>query len=107
MSLDSLEQSINNLNLAILGGGRKIVTTAGVRERLSSSISAKLVLITAETDNTNPVTVGGSTVVGALNTRIGTPLYAGESLFVPCKNLSDIYLDVITNGEGVTYTYFG
>lgn len=89
-----------------LGDGRKTVALAGTREALATSTPARMVLITAETDNTNPVTVGGSTVVGALATRRGTPLYAGESALFPCDNLADIYLDVITNGEGVTFVYF-
>ena len=88
-----------------IGDGRKVVATAGTREALAASTTAKMVIITAETDNTNPVVVGGATVVAALATRQGTPLYAGETITLPCDNLADIYLDVLTNGEGVTYVY--
>lgn len=88
-----------------LAGGRKTVDSAGTRQAIATSTAAKWVIITAETDNTNPVTVGGSDVVGALATRVGTPLYAGESVTFLIDNLADVYVDVITNGEGVTFTY--
>ncbi len=85
--------------------GRKTVSTAGTREALASSTPAKYVVITAETDNTGVVVVGGATVVAALATRQGIPLNAGESVGIPCDDLADIYLDVTVGGDGVTYTY--
>lgn len=88
------------------GVGRKTVATTGSEEALAGSTAAKWVIITAETDNTNPVTVGfGTSVVGALATRAGTPLSAGQSVTFFCDDLADIFVDVITNGEGVTFTY--
>lgn len=84
--------------------GRTTVTTAGTRVALASSTAAKQVIITAETDNTGIVVVGGSTVVAALATRQGTPLAAGDSVVLPIDNLADVNLDAMVNGEGVTYT---
>ncbi len=97
--------SLMRHNIAGIGDGRKTVATAGTAEALAASTPAKVVFITAETDNTNPVTVGGSTVVGAEATRRGTPLYPGETITLLCDDLADIYVDAITNGEGVTFTY--
>jgi hypothetical protein len=88
-----------------VGDGRKTVTTGGTAEALASSTSIKSVVITAETDNTGVIVVGGSTVVAALGTRRGTPLSAGESLSLEIDNLADVYLDTTVNGDGVTYTY--
>ena len=88
-----------------IGDGRKTVTAAGTREALAASTPAKLVIITAETDNTGLVVVGGSTVVAALATRQGTPLNAGDSITLEIDNLADVYLDVTVSDDGVTYTY--
>ncbi|MFA4973649.1 MAG: hypothetical protein WC683_13645 [bacterium] len=92
-------------NVSAIADNRKVVATAGTRETLAASTSAKFVVITAETDNTGVVVVGGSTVVAALGTRRGKPLNAGESLGFPLDNLADVYLDVTVNGDGVTYVY--
>lgn len=97
--------------MAGIVSGRKVVAAAATAERLSAtSVAINRVTITAETDNTNVVTVGGSDVVGALATRKGVPLAAGASITFDSQTdgideLSDIYLDVITNGEGVTFLY--
>ena len=88
-----------------IGDGRTIVTTAATRVALAASTVAKIVIITAETDNTGLIVVGGATVVAALATRQGTPLYAGESITLLIDNLADVYLDSTVSGDGVTYTY--
>src|SRR5438552_3140284 len=97
--------------MAGLLSGRAVVATPGTAVRLSaSSVAIQSIIVTAETDNTNVVTVGGSDVVGALATRKGVPLAAGASVaFVANRDgvdeLSDIYVDAITATEGVTYAY--
>jgi hypothetical protein len=97
--------------MASIISGRKVVAAGGTAESLSAtSVAINRITITAETDNTNPVTVGGSDVVGALATRKGVPLAAGVSITFDAQvdgvdELSDIYLDVVTSGEGVTYLY--
>lgn len=84
--------------------GRKVVTTNGTAVQLSTTSTPIIaVAIQAETDNTNPVTVGASDVVGALATRKGIALAAGASITLNVDNLTDVWLDCITNGEGVTY----
>ena len=88
-----------------IGDGRKTVATAGTREALADSTTAKLVIITAETDNTGYVVVGGLTVVAALATRRGTPLNAGDSITLEVDDLADVYLDVTVSGDGCTYLY--
>lgn len=87
------------------------MTTAGTRVALSdTNLHVARIIIAAETDNTNPVTVGGADVVGALATRVGIPLDVDattEQTIEMCDvDLKDIYIDSVTNGEGVTYTYF-
>lgn len=92
-------------NVTGLNTGRKTVSTAGTRETLAASTTAKRVIITAETDNTGLVVVGGTAVVAALATRQGTPLYAGDSVELDVDNLNDVNLDVTVSGDGVTFTY--
>jgi hypothetical protein len=85
-----------------ISDSRKVVTTAGSRVQLAS-LACKEVILTAETDNTGIVVVGGSTVVAALATRTGVPLSAGDSFSFAIDNTSDIYLDSTVSGDGVTY----
>lgn len=88
-----------------LSSGRKTVASAGTAEALSSTATAiREVIITAETDNTGYIVVGGSGVVAALNTRKGTPLAAGASVTLEVKDLGQVYLDTTVSGDGVTYT---
>jgi hypothetical protein len=89
-----------------IGDDRKVVTTAGTRVALASSTACKQVVITAETDNTGIIVVGGSTVVASLATRRGIPLYPGDTISLEIDNLADVNLDSTVNGDGVTFAYF-
>lgn len=88
-----------------IANGRKVTVSAGTAVALASSTSAKWVVITAETDNTGYVVVGGSGVIAALATRQGVPLMAGDSVALPIDNLADVYIDSLVSGDGVTFTY--
>lgn len=88
-----------------LGNGRKTVASAGTAEALAASTSCKSVTVTAETDNTGVISVGGSGVIATLATRTGTPLNAGDSFTLEIDNLSKVYIDTTVSGDGVTYTY--
>ena len=89
-----------------LNTGRQTVTTAGTRIALASSTTCKSVIITAETDNTGVIVVGGSGVIASLATRQGTPLYALGSVCFEVDDLADVFIDSTVNTDGVTYTYF-
>lgn len=90
-----------------IGVGRKEVTAGGTAECLvATNTPCRKVIITAETNNTNPVVVGDANVVAALATRKGTPLAAGVSVTLYVEDLSSIYVDAVTDTEGVTFTYF-
>lgn len=89
-----------------ISGGRTVVTTAGTAVQLTTTGTAALqVAITAETDNTGVIAVGGSGVVAALATRKGIPLNAGDTVTFEAIDLADVYLDSTVNGDGVTYAY--
>ena len=85
--------------------GRKVVASAGTAEALGASTTVKEVMITAETNNTGMITVGGSGVIAAAATREGTPLYPGDSAIIQIDDLASVYIDSTVNGDGVTYIY--
>lgn len=86
----------------ILASGEKDITTAGTREALGGDIACRQVIMTAKTDNTNYIYIGGNNVSSTIFMK---RLLAGEEFTVAIDNLSKVYLDVAVNGEGVTYGY--
>jgi len=88
-----------------LGDGRQTVATPTTAVALATSTACKWVLVTAETNNTGVIAVGGSTVVATLASRRGTPLFAGESVLILTDNLADVYIDATVATDGVTFTY--
>lgn len=84
--------------------GRKTVTAAGTAEALSAtSVPVVSVAITAETDNTGVIVVGGTGVIAALATRTGTPLSAGDTVILENVNLNAVFIDTTVSGDGVTF----
>lgn len=89
---------------ASLADNRKVVATAGTREKLSTDDSRIVsVSVQAELNNTGVVVYGGSTVVAAEATRRGIALTAGATAHIAVAQLSAVWLDVTVNGDGVTY----
>lgn len=90
-----------------IGDGRKTVAAAGTPEALSAtSVKCRKVDITALSSNAEIVVVGGSTVIAASGTRRGIPLEANDSYSLEIDDLSKVYLDATSNGDGVSFTYF-
>lgn len=92
-------------NITGIANNRKVVTTAGTAVALAATTACKRVTITAETDNTGVIVVGGSGVVAALATRQGVPLNAGDTYELDITDLASVYIDSTVNGDGVTFTY--
>ena len=88
-----------------VGDGRAVVTTPGTAVALAASTAIKEVTVTSETNNTDLICVGGSTVVAALATQRGTPLYPGDSFTLKSDDLAEVFIDAIVATEGVVYTY--
>ncbi len=105
-SVISLSGAGSEVVKSIINDGRQVVTTAGTRVALAASTTCKHIMITAETNNTDIVVVGGGTVVAALATRRGTPLYPGDSYDLDIDDLADVFIDALVSTEGVTFTYF-
>lgn len=89
-----------------IGHGVKTVATAGTDEALAASTACKKVTIQAQTDNTTLIAIGGSGVDATEATGTGIVLYPGGTFELEIDNLNDVYIDALTNGEGVRYTYF-
>ena len=86
--------------------GRKVCTTAGTAEQLASTSEIIVsIAIQAETNNTAEVAVGDSNVVAADDNERGILLAAGESTTISVMDLSDIWIDAKSSGDGVSYLY--
>lgn len=98
---DVLRSGISIVNPAVVVFGQKTVAATGTAESLvSSSTPLKIgVTVKALSTNTNAVWVGGSST----STTTGFELKAGEQIFIPVTDTQTIYVDVTTNGEGVSY----
>ena len=81
-------------------GASTVVTTAGTQVVLGADTACRSVHIKAKTGNTNNVYIGTSNVSSALNMKV---LAAGELLEIAVKNVTELWIDVDTNGEGVDY----
>jgi len=89
----------------IISGG-KAVTTAGTAERLATArVSAIYTVVQALPANTGRLAVGNEDVDETAASVKGTILYPGESVTLPLDPY-DIYCDVATSAEGVTYNAF-
>lgn len=98
--------------MAALVSGRTAVVAGGTAVPLSAtSTPVRSLWIMAATANTNPVVVGGADVVAAVGTRKGVALRSTDP---PLRltaardgvdELSDVYVDAVTNGEAVTWAY--
>lgn len=89
-----------------VGTGRKVVTTAATAEQITSTPTATIsVAIQAETNNSAEVAIGDSNVVAVDDSERGFLLAAGESITLAIGDLSLLWVDAKTSGDGVTYLY--
>jgi len=87
--------------------GRKTVAAAGTAEALAaSSTFFKTLTVQALRNNTGDIAIGGSGVIEAPGTEEGNILFTTQSYhFAEPGDLADIFIDVATNGEGVSFIY--
>ena len=96
-----IENKVENIGLALVSG-RKTIATAGTSEILKTNTKlTQGVIIMALKDNTNNIFVGNSTVDKTTDKQ--TELEPGESTAIAIDNTNKIYVDVTTNGEGVSF----
>lgn len=81
---------------------QKTSSTPGTPVVLGSASPCTYVEVQALEGNANPVCVGGSSIVAAAGgTQKGTLLQNGESKTYYVTDLSQLYLDVRSSGDGV------
>jgi len=92
--------------------GSKVITAAGVRERLAAASQvASWLRFYSDAESACDVMVGGDNVTAAgqiPGTKAGVTVKKGalRGLFIPGPmDLHDVWLDVQTNGDGVHFTY--
>jgi hypothetical protein len=92
---------------ANLTSGRKVVTTAGTAVQLASTRTpAGRVTITALKSNTLQVAIGGSNVLATAGSETGILLAkADQSITFFVDDLSKIWVDAGTSGDGVSYAF--
>lgn len=89
-----------------INSGRQTVTTPGTAVALKSiaTICSKLI-VTAPGSNTNAVYIGGKTVSAQSGSEQGLLLNPTGSAILDIDDLSKVYIDAVTGGEGVTFTW--
>jgi hypothetical protein len=83
--------------------GRKTVTTPGTAVALRGSLACKWVQATALKENQGQVNVGGSDVLAAAGSYVGSPLDPGQSVTIPVSNANLVYVDARVAGDGVCF----
>lgn len=85
-----------------LGDNSKVVTTSGTRvQLLSSSTPCKWVVVTAKSGNAGTIYIGGVTIaVGR-----GKPLVNLQETEIKISDVSQIWMDADTNGDGCVFYY--
>ena len=89
-----------------LSHGDLDVAAAGTAEALGdSSVACRQVMIMPKSGNTGTyVYVGGASVPN--DETGGVYLGAGQAITIDATNLGEVYVNVTTSGDGVTYLYW-
>lgn len=89
-----------------LVSGNATVVTAGTPVQLSNTPQqAKRLDVTANYNNSDMVVVGGSGVVGAAVGRKGVPIAPGNTYTFTITDVSLVWIDAVSNGDGVSFNY--
>jgi len=94
-----------------IGQGRQTVTTNGTAVALGAQQRCHTLVISAEDNNTEPITVGGYGVIGAQATRQGTPISPvatdnlERTITLYDVDLARVFIDSVVDTEGVTFSY--
>jgi len=90
-----------------IGNGRGTCASAGTANQVTTTTTpCKIIVFTAETDNTGVIVLGGSGIDETVASRSGTPLLAGDSMTMEIDDVSKVYIDAAVTGDGVTFTYY-
>ncbi len=90
-----------------LVSGTTTVTTSGTAVQVTAtSTPIPGVWVGGDIGNANPVVVGDSGVVGTSGSQQGIIIGPAESsIFIPINNLNLLWVDAVTNGDKIIWTY--
>jgi len=92
--------NVRVLNPEQLIHGQVIIAAAGTDKPLGvSQVLVVGVTVKALSTNTNSIWVG----IEGVSNATGYELAANEQIFIPVNNISFVWIDVTTNGEGATF----
>lgn len=84
--------------------GSKTGTVGDAVQVTSTDTPCRMVHIQAAPGNTSNIAIGDSTADASAG--VGKVLAPGEHYDYPINNLSKVYLDILTPGDKILYTYF-
>lgn len=81
--------------------GQRVVTNAATEESLAAAPTPLTIGVTVKALEAN----NGKIYVGftGVTAENGFELSAGEQIFMPVKDLEDVFIDTDTDGEGVSF----
>lgn len=89
-----------------IGSGRTVVSSAGTATKLTSAVTVcRKVTVTALDTNGDRMFIGGSNVKAAAGFEVGVLLNPTGSVEIDIDDVSKVWVDAGTSGNGVTYTY--
>lgn len=86
--------------------GRKVGTVGDPVQVTATSTPCGMVHIQAFPGNSGNVAIGDEDINAASGSERGKILAPGEHYDYPIDNLSKVYLDILTTGDGISYLYF-
>jgi len=91
-------------NITKLSGGRKVVTTGGTREQVTTSETlTSAVIVQALRSNSGNVMIGGDDVDVTAGSENGIELTPGQTADINIIDLSLLWIDADNNGEGINF----
>ncbi len=88
------------------GSGRKTSSTPGTAVPLAPSVTpCRKVVVTAFAGNTDAVYIGGTNVSGVSGQEKGILLTGIGMTTIEINDLSKIWMDVVSSGDGVSFSY--
>ncbi len=91
--------------MAISSEGRQVVTTAGTRVQVVPvpGVVHARVDISALTSNSTDIFIGANRVSAVAGRETGHRMYADVTVTLLDQDLSLVWIDALTSGEGVTW----
>ena len=104
--IDANSKGVVGTYRAMVSGAQTVATAGMPVQLISTPTEAKRLDVTANYNNSDIVTVGGSGVIGAQTGRKGVPIASGNTYTFTITDVSLVWIDSVASGDGVTFNYF-